>query len=283
MLYFKESEFENDYDFNFNSLDSYGNIDSIQNHFTEGVSESDNENNESQKPSEGEQQSNSVQILIPNVVFENNSKEKENKQNNQKLLSHKTKRGKTPKSKHTKYADDNMRRKIKHIILNSIFNFINYKIRELYNNNIGKGILEKQLQNLNKKQKSEADIEFNKEFLNKTIEEIFSDDITKKKTSFHPDHNRKLIQDLLNEKNESIKYYFQKLFGLTFLDCLEHFRGSKEFNELIGMNNLENELKKDTYAEKDYANLIIEYSNEYEKIVMKKKSRKKRKTSINGN
>ena len=60
--------------------------------------------------------------------------------------------------------------------------------------------------------------------MNKTLEEIFSDKISGRYTNYPPDHNKKLIQSLLNETDENKKIYFQKIFGLTFIDCLKHFR-----------------------------------------------------------
>ena len=42
--------------------------------------------------------------------------------------------------KHTKYADDNLRRKIKNLVLKYALEFLNEKIRALYKGNIGKGI-----------------------------------------------------------------------------------------------------------------------------------------------
>ena len=45
-----------------------------------------------------------------------------------------------------------------------------------------------------------------------------------------------------------LEIIFKNIFNLTFVDCLNHFRGSKIVEELEGMNNLEEflkDLKKD--------------------------------------
>ena len=41
---------------------------------------------------------------------------------------------------HTKYDYDNILRKMKHIILESLLSFINNKIKEIYNKDTGKGV-----------------------------------------------------------------------------------------------------------------------------------------------
>ena len=185
-----------------------------------------------------------------------------------------TKKANTEK-KHTKYDDDNMRRKCKHLVLDSVFNHINNMIRKLYNNNIGQGILSKQLRTLNKTQKSEGNIKFNKEFLYKNIGEIFSDKISGRITNCPPDINKYIIQNLLNEKDRTKNIFFNNLFSLTFFECLEHFRGTKYFPALEGMDNLKKSLEE-YQNDPDYASNIDYYINAYEIILNIKKSRKKR-------
>ena len=63
------------------------------------------------------------------------------------------------------YSQGYLLRKCKHIILYNLLYFINYKIRIFYNNKIGQRILNKELKALNQKQKSESNVQFNKEFL----------------------------------------------------------------------------------------------------------------------
>jgi len=99
------------------------------------------------------------------------------------------------------YSQGYLLRKCKHIILYNLLYFINYKIRIFYNNKIGQRILNKELKALNQKQKSESNVQFNKEFLYKTIGEIFSDKISGRLINFSPDHNKKLVESLINEKD----------------------------------------------------------------------------------
>lgn len=202
-----------------------------------------------------------------NINYKNDNKTKN-------ILKNKNK-NKSIKKKHTKYDDDNLRRKCKHILLNSIFNFINKKIINIYKNNIGKGYLIKQLRTLEQKKTSDCNLQYYKNLLNKTIREIFSDKISSRNTFLPPDHNKNLIQKLLNEKDEFKKKYFNNLFGLTFSQCLEHFIEKKFYNELNGMDVLKDEVKK--YIDEEYADNLTYYFYNYEKIINEKKIRKKRK------
>ena len=187
----------------------------------------------------------------------------------------------TETRRHTKYSDDNIRRKCKHIILDGFFYFVNSKIRKFYNNNIGKGILEKQLKTLNQTQKSEANIIFNQKFLDKTMGEIFSEKISGRITNFPSDHNKKLIESLLNEDDPLKRLYFNELFSLTFFQCLQHFRKEKKFPVLNGMTTLPEQLEKFS-DDKDYYTNLDYYFKNYEKIIYNKKSRKKRKNKAKG-
>ena len=47
--------------------------------------------------------------------------------------------------------------------------FINNQIIKIYNGNIGNGIFKKELQTINQSQKSDATINFNKNFLTKKL------------------------------------------------------------------------------------------------------------------
>ena len=129
-------------------------------------------------------------------------------------------------STHNKYADDNIMRKCKFIILSQIMDFINAKIKEKYNH-IGYGTKIKQLKKINKSQETNIKVDYNIKFMNKQLKDIFSENISKKYTRFPLNKNEKLINELINEKDNEKKEYFNNLFSLTFSDCLNHFNGQK--------------------------------------------------------
>ena len=180
---------------------------------------------------------------------------------------------------HNKFSDDNVRRKIKHIIISSLMDFINDRIKDKYKNNLGKGVFIKQLLTLNQKQKSNANAIFNQNFLNKTLYDIFSDNISKKYTLYPLEHNKKVIDSIINDKEINISTYFKNLFALTFTDCLMHFRGDKKIEELNGLNGLDLVISKYENDEEYYKTLIYYFYN-YEELTNKKIPRNRKKNNI---
>ena len=195
-----------------------------------------------------------------------------------KLIGRKTKRNEGF-GEHNKFSDDNLIRKCKHIVLDSVFVFINQKIIENYSNNEDKDFLKTKLlfkNGQNQVEKSKA--EYNKLFLNKTLETIFSENISTKYSRYSPTHNKDLIEDLQNDKDEKKRKIFQGIFKLTFLDCLKCFRGSIFLEELSGMNTFYNYCNETNFGNnsKEYEDILKLFINNYEKIVIDKRPRNKR-------
>ena len=136
---------------------------------------------------------------------------------------------------------------------------------------------------LNKSQKANADAEFNKIFIRKTLKEILSQNITKQINFYEQDHNKKLIETLLLEQREK----FEKLFNLTFIECLEHFIGDKHIEELNGLTlftELKDQIIKRHLKEGElyYENLSL-FLKDFENKINKAKPRKKRAKIKNNN
>ena len=184
---------------------------------------------------------------------------------------------KKSEKKHTKFSSDNLKRVCKHLVIENVMKFINKKIFEVYEGNIGKGLTKKKLMKLNQEQKKNADVEFNKIFIKKTLKEIFSQKITNQIKLYEADHNKNLIDKLISEKSDD----FKNLFNLTFIECVEHFIGDKQIEELKGLT-LFSELKDKIMKkhEKDgesfYENIEI-FLKGFENRINKAKPRKKRK------
>ena len=175
---------------------------------------------------------------------------------------------------HNKFSDDNIIRKIKHVILDNVMKFINKKIKLIYFYRNEKILKDMELFKLKLKQNLSSKSEYNKGFLDKKLGEIFSDDISSKYSRYPSSHNRELIKSLLNEEEERRRIIFCKLFNLTFADCLNHFRGSKKFEELEGLSNLDNYLKsKKMVNNKEYCDVFKYFVTDYERVIMGKKSR----------
>jgi hypothetical protein len=221
-----------------------------------------------------------------NNIFKeiNTSKTEESKNKNkseQKKCGRKRMRTDNSKEEHNKYTDDNIRRKCKHLVLKNFFEFINIKISKIYNGDIGNGVYKKELQTINQSQISDATINFNKNFINKKLGDIFSADISGRFTNIPSEFNKLLINKLMNEEDINKKIYFNKVFNITFIECMKHFIGQSSIKELEGMKCF-NEIK-DNLLEKyiddgnEYISSLEYYLNNYEEIINNKKSRKPRK------
>ena len=127
---------------------------------------------------------------------------------------------------------------------------------------------------LKQNQSISSRIDYNKNFLHKTLDEIFSADISSKYSIHLMTHNKNLIESLINEKDDKIKNIFKNIFNLAFVDCLNHFRGSKIVEELEGMNNLEEFLKDLKKAnDEEYCSLFKYFVINFETIIKERKSR----------
>lgn len=168
-------------------------------------------------------------------------------------------------------VSDNEIKKGRNILLNSIFRFVNKKIRIIFNNDIGKGISIKQFVKISKKELNHSNVEFDKNYLNTKLKEIFSGDISGKFTNFLINKNEKLLQNLIKID------YFKELFELTFLRCIEHINGTKFIPLLEGFETLDEILlnEEEKLKENDIENYKYIIEN-YRQCVENKFSRKPR-------
>lgn len=176
--------------------------------------------------------------------------------------------------RHNKYSPDNLYRKIKNSLILNLTDFINNLIKKIYNGKIGNGMLKKELKR--NSQIKNTNVEEHKGFIYKSLKDIFSDDLSGKFTFFLKDHNKKLINELLNETDKEKRKIFEKIFSLTFMKCMEHFTGKKKIKELEGLNSLDKAFNNE---ENDYFEYIKEYANNFEQYIMNQKSRKRGKNA----
>ena len=203
------------------------------------------------------------------------------------FISKKTNRGRKPKAeqtlrKHSKFSDDNIIQKIKNICLNYFLKYINKKLIDLFQEDNSNDLKNnKKIYRLSKKQDENSKPENKKSFLNKTMESIFSQNISTKYKTHDSKHNKNLIEELLNEQDEEKRLFFQKIFNLSFLDVLKHFRGYIFIKELSGMITFQDYLNKNDFGKNsiEYKKILITFMNNYEKIVLEKYSRKKKKNN----
>ena len=205
------------------------------------------------------------------LVVEENLKE----QNNKEIKKSKSKLGRkknnsSEKGKHTKYSTDNIFKKIKASVLDSLYPVINRNINHVYNGNIGQGIFKKVL--LKIKQDQILNSKNDHFFINKMIKDILSDDISNRFSNYPSDHNKRLIEELLNEEDEEKRTIFKKLLELTFNDVLKHFRGTQYFIELKGLDNL-NKVCEKFGNDEDYLKLFKHYVFNFEKEIERKRKK----------
>ena len=207
---------------------------------------------------------------------ENINKENEKKKTKQFIIA--TQKGRKREGQkpgnHNKFSADNLRRKIKHLVIKNVINMINKKLQKMYDGSIGYNLNNTKFLTFNRSQKFNATIEYNKAFLNKSIGEILSEPISKKYKSFPSDFNEKLVEKLKNLKDIDKKNYFMKLFNLTFLNCLQHYRGTNTFEELVGMKCFDEE--KNIFKEEDYIDVLKYNLDKYEEKINAVKRRQKR-------
>ena len=184
---------------------------------------------------------------------------------------------------HSKFSNDNLTKKCKNIVLKSALESINKKIKEKYKNNIGFGEFKKELQILNQKNKVKSTAKDDKLFLHKTLKEIFSDNISSRLYNYSENHNKVIIESLINDEDEEKRIYFNNLFNITFLEYLNYFMSSETCN--LNNNSILYGFKdfssiKDSLIQnndEDYVNALIEYLKNFEEIINKKRSRNSKK------
>ena len=144
--------------------------------------------------------------------------------------------------------------------------------------------MKKKILDINKQQVVIANIDYNQKFMKETIGTILSDTISTRFTNYRPKHNEELIKRLKEDKNKNIREYFEKLFNLTFLDCVDHFIGNEKLEILEGMTLFEE--MKDDHAQLEKRNIDLNdesylenlkyYFENYESILKAKKSRNRK-------
>lgn len=168
---------------------------------------------------------------------------------------------------------NNTIKKVKNILIKIALNYINRQIKKIYGGKIGKGIFIKQLLNIASKEKEKSDTKSHKEFLYKTFKDVFDTNLQSKYNIIHIDFNKKLISELLNEKDEEKKKLFKDLFEMTFLEFIQNLSDpDEELKECY-----ENILKEKTKNDENKLNVIKDFINNYEVILNERKERKRKK------
>jgi hypothetical protein len=187
----------------------------------------------------------------------------------------------TSYGKHTKFSEDNLQRKCINIVINNTLEFINKRIKKIYNGNIGNGMNCKKLNNVKMYSKPNFyTVNFTKNLLHKTLGEIFSDNISLKYTNYLADYNSLTIKKLLNEEDQDKRMYLEKLFGITFIQCVKKFAGIYNCEELDGFITF-NEYKDKLNQDPEYFKVLKDYLINFEENIRRKKPKEKNKNKVN--
>lgn len=198
---------------------------------------------------------------------------------------------KKERGKHDKYANDNIVRKIKSKLFNSILIFINSSMIEVEIENPKKNSKKKLFTKpfflkIEQEIIANINIDFNLNLLNSQLKDIFSYDTSKKvEKNFGSDKNRKLVEKIYEEK---IQKKVIEILNMTLYQCMEHFRGTKFYEELSGLEKeykivikeLEQKEKEDDEDEvegevkEDYIEKFKDLLNTFKEYYENKKKRK---------
>ena len=189
------------------------------------------------------------------------------------------------------FNDEEVRRQSKKILYDSLRCYINDIIKVIYKNNIGYGINIKKIYDINGKEKKNVKVDNNKELLTKSIGDIFSVNISKKCTSQDQEHNKRIIEMLMNDQDNDKREFFTNLFNIKLENVLKHIRRIEIIKELDGKNGVEGlnkyiSLNSDNFYKKrkkdvdDYKKTLEDNVNNYDSKLGGKKSRKTKNKKI---
>ena len=193
--------------------------------------------------------------------------------------------GKKQERTHTKYSFDNLVRKIKSKLFASILIILNKSLKDKK---------EKASAKENQKQKKsevmyncflkldqkiilQTNVKENLELFNKQLREIFSEDVSSKVQNFSKHglkHNKIFIEEI---KNDERRTKTNAILDMTFFECLEHFRGTKSYPALNGLEEEYEKVIEDLSIEEDYKDNFIEHLKNLENMFQNKKPRNKKK------
>jgi len=180
---------------------------------------------------------------------------------------------KVKREENEKYSNANLMRRAKTILFDSLLNYDNFIISKVYNEKIGNGINIKKLLKINHNQIKNINANYNRDLIKTSQGKIFSENISKRHTYYPLDHNKILINKLLNEVDDEKRKIFANLFSKTLKDCIHHITGQKS-EELKGLEYFyENEILE-LDENDEFKKEIKRFIENYETIINKKKSRK---------
>ena len=190
---------------------------------------------------------------------------------------------------HTKFAFDNLVRKIKSKLFGALIIILNKSLEKDQKPTSKEDSKEKKGEVktecfLKPDQKIilQTNIEENKKLLNSKLRDIFSEKVSTKVKNYSKQHqldyNKNFIEKI---KNDETRKKTNDILDMTFFQCLEHFRGSKRYEALNGLEKEYENVIDDMRDEQEYMESFIEQLNYFEVMFNNKKARKSKKNKVN--
>jgi len=191
------------------------------------------------------------------------------------------------KGAHDKYAQDNMIKKVKGMVINSTFlSFVNNSLIEeetdssaqiRKNNNKWKVNHTRTLFKIDQKIIEDVNREYNLNLLKLPLKEIYSNNISLKIKQKSENHNKKLIDEIYlnNQKKKTIN-----ILNMTLGQCMKHLSKKEYYPELKGLENEHEKIIKELKEKKEtneYIELFIDLLGRFEEIYKNKRIHKDKK------
>lgn len=269
---------------NINSEPEEGTLEDAVERYSQNNSTSTNTSSSNQKKSEKEKKS--VQIFSitkePKGKIEIKDQEEEKPKN--ELLGKKRQN-----ENHTKFAFDNLVRKIKSKLFGALLIILNKSLEKDPKPNSNQDSKEKKGEvktecflKIDQKIILQTKIEENKKLLDSKLRDIFSEKVSTKAMNYSKqyklDYNKNFIEKI---KNDETRRKTNDILDMTFFQCLEHFRGSKRYEALNGLEKEYENVIGEMRNEPDYMESFVEQLNYFEVMYNNKKARKSKKNKIN--
>ena len=175
-----------------------------------------------------------------------------------------------------KYSLNYLIRRAKKIIFDLLLKYDNDVISRVYNNNIGYGINIRKILKIKHFLIQNTNTNYNNELLRTSQGIIFSSDISTRYTNYPINHNKLLINRLLNEENDQKRKIFQDLFSKTLLECIENLVGKRKSESLKGIEKYYEKEMMVLDEEEKFKELLKKIINDLKIIFENKKPRKKK-------
>ena len=175
-----------------------------------------------------------------------------------------------------KYSLNYLIRRAKKIIFDLMLKYDNDVISRVYSSNIGYGINIRKILKIKHFLIQNTNTNYNIELLRTSQGMIFSSDISTRYTNYPINHNKILINRLLNEENEQKRKIFQDLFSKTLLECIENLVGKKNSESLKGIEKYYEKEMMELDEEEKFKELLKKIINDLKIIFESKKPRRKK-------